>query len=80
MIWRQDRKTLITIKTHIVLEIISIIQGGNFKFLVNPFIDKYSTTTDTKICSGDTSWASKQVEVFIHIFGQGLWFGRRMDW
>ena len=46
---------------------------------VSPFISKYTTTDNVEICTAATAWTSHTGQVYISVFGQGLWFGDRMD-
>ncbi len=40
---------------------------------------EYKSQDDVQICSGATAYTSDEGETFILIFGQGLWFGDRMN-
>lgn len=61
--------------------------GKNFRPLhwadmtcsVSPFLSEYSSTQDIEICTAATAWTDDNGAVFILVFGQGLWFGDRMD-
>ena len=46
---------------------------------VSPFLSEYDTMDDVKICSAATSYTASTGETIILIFGQGLWFGNRMQ-
>ena len=46
---------------------------------VSPFLAEYSEQMNIKICTGATAYTLDTGEVVILIFGQGLWFGDRMD-
>ena len=46
---------------------------------VSPFLSEYESQEDVKICSGATAFTTEEGETVILIFGQGLWFGDRMD-
>ena len=47
--------------------------------LVSPFLSEYTTTDNVEICTAATAWTSHTCQVSILLFGQGLWFGERMD-
>ena len=61
--------------------------GNNFRPLswydlmcsVSPFLFKYTTTANVELCMAATAWTIHTVQVYILVFGQGLWFGDRMD-
>ena len=61
--------------------------GKNFKPLyftsevcsVSPFLDEYNSQDDVPICSAATAVDLDQGQTLILVFGQGLWFGNRMD-
>ena len=46
---------------------------------VSPFLGEYDATENVRICSGATAYTTAEGETIILIFGQGLWFGERMD-
>ena len=46
---------------------------------VSPFLSEYETMEDVKVCSGATAYTGDDGETIVLIFGQGLWFGDRMD-
>ena len=46
---------------------------------VSPFLDEYDSTENIEICSAATAWTDNTGQVFILVFGQGLWFGDRMN-
>ena len=46
---------------------------------VSPFLQEYGSVEDIEICSGATAYTTSLGETIILIFGQGLWFGDRMD-
>ena len=46
---------------------------------VSPFLSEYKSLDDVRICSGATAFTTTDGEVVILIFGQGLWFGDRME-
>ena len=46
---------------------------------VSPFLSEYETMPDVEICSAATAYTASTGETIILIFGQGLWFGDRMD-
>lgn len=46
---------------------------------VSPFLAEYNSVEDIRICSGATAHTLENGETVILIFGQGLWFGERMD-
>ena len=60
--------------------------GRNFRPLfwtgeectVAPFLDEYNEQLNIPICTGATAYTAENGEVFILVFGQGLWFGNRM--
>ena len=45
----------------------------------SPFLSEYESQEDVQICSGATAYTTEEGETIILIFGQGLWFGNRMD-
>ena len=61
--------------------------GSNFRPLfwndiqcsVSPFLDEFGSTENVDICCGATAWTAPSGETLLLIFGQGLWFGNRMD-
>ena len=61
--------------------------GQNFRVLhwtgqectVAPFLAEYSEQQNIQICTGATAYTMESGEVIILIFGQGLWFGNRME-
>ena len=61
--------------------------GNNFRplswsdlmCLVSSFLSEYTTTDNVEICTAETAWTSHTVQVYILVFGQGLWFGGRME-
>ena len=46
---------------------------------VAPFLAEYSEQMNDQICTGATAHTLKNGELVILLFGQGLWFGNRMD-
>ena len=46
---------------------------------VSPLISEYTTTYNVEICTAATAWTSHTGQLYILVFGQGLWFGDRMD-
>ena len=48
-------------------------------FTVSPFLSEYYEQVNIPICTGVTSYTMESGESIILIFGQGLWFGNRMD-
>ena len=44
-----------------------------------PFLSAYSQQENIQICTGTTAFTLDTGEVIILLFGQGLWFGNRMD-
>ena len=46
---------------------------------VSPFLSEYKEQTNVRICTGATAYTKDNGDVIILIFGQGLWFGNRMD-
>ena len=46
---------------------------------VSPFLDEYDSQENVPICSGATAYTAENGETVILIFGQGLWFGERMN-
>ena len=49
------------------------------EYTVPPFVAEYSEQVNTPMCIGATSYTMELREVIILIFGQGLWFGNRME-
>ena len=46
---------------------------------VSPFLAEYSEQVNIPICTAATSYTLSTGEVILLIFGQGLWFGNRME-
>ena len=46
---------------------------------VSPFLAEYSEQINIQICTGATAHTLESGEMIILLFGQGLWFGNRMD-
>ena len=46
---------------------------------VAPFLSEYSQQENIQICTGATAFTLDTGEVIILLFGQGLWFGNRME-
>ena len=46
---------------------------------VAPFLAEYSEQINIQICTGATAYTLETGEMVILLFGQGLWFGDRMD-
>ena len=46
---------------------------------VSPFLSEYKEPLGVPICTSSTAFTLDSGEVIILIFGQGLWFGNRMD-
>ena len=46
---------------------------------VYSFLSEYTTTDNVEICTAATAWTCHTGQVYILVFGQGLWFGDRMD-
>ena len=46
---------------------------------VSPLLVEYYEQENTTICTGETSYTMETGEVIILIFGQGLWFGNRIE-
>ncbi len=46
---------------------------------VSPFLSEYQEQENIQICTGATAYTKENGEVIILIFGQGLWFGNRME-
>ena len=65
--------------THFVGRNIQPISFTSEKFMVTPFSEVYSEQLNIPIFIGATSHRIKLGEVIILIFGQGLWFGNRME-
>ena len=61
--------------------------GSNFRPIyftqhectVSPFLPEYSEQVNIQICTGATAYTAENGEVFVLIFGQGLWFGDKME-
>ena len=61
--------------------------GKNFRVIsftsevcsVSPFLAEYDSVTDVPICTAATAVDLQSGETIILEFGQGLWFGERMD-
>ena len=47
---------------------------------VSPFLPKCLEQVNIQICTGATAYTAENGEVLVLIFGQGLWFGDRMEW
>ena len=46
---------------------------------VAPFLPEYDEQENVRICTGATAYTMDNGEVVILVFGQGLWFGSRME-
>ena len=46
---------------------------------VSPFLDEYDSQENIPICSGATAYTGDNGKTVILIFGQGLWFGERLN-
>ena len=46
---------------------------------VSPFLSEYGTQNDIPICTAATAFDTDDGETIILEFGQGLWFGSRME-
>ena len=46
---------------------------------VSPFLAEYKEQLSIQICTGATSYTLESGELVRLLFGQGLWFGNRMD-
>ena len=55
------------------------LSWSNLMCSVYPFLSEYTTTDNVEICTAATAWTSHTGQVYILVFGQGLWFGDRMD-
>ena len=55
------------------------LSWSNLMCSVSPFLSKYTTTNNVEICTAATAWTSHTGKLYILVFGQGLWFGDRMD-
>ena len=61
--------------------------GKNFRVIsftsevcsVSPFLSEYDSVTDVPICTAATALELESGETIILEFGQGLWFGERME-
>ena len=61
--------------------------GNNFRPLswsefmcsVSPFLSKYSNNDNVEVCTAAPVWTSHTGQVYILVFGQGIWFGDRMN-
>ena len=61
--------------------------GKNFRPLswsdlmcsVPPLISEYTTTYNVEICTAATAWTRHTNQLYILVFGQGLWFGEIME-
>ena len=58
---------------------IRLISFTSEECTVAPFLAEYSEQKNIPIFTGVTSYTMESGEVIIIIFGQGLWFGNRMD-
>ena len=65
--------------THCFGRNIWLIQFTSEECTVAPFLVEYYEQVNIPICTGATSYTIKSGEVMIFIFGQGLWFGNRME-
>ena len=52
---------------------------NNIQCSMSPFLDELGSTENVEICTGATAWTHSSGETIILIFGQGLWFGPRME-
>ena len=55
------------------------ISFSSEEFMVAPLLAEYSEQVTIPICTGATSYTMESGEFIILIFGQGLWFGIRME-
>jgi hypothetical protein len=55
------------------------LQWSDTMCTVSPFLDEYTSMENVEICTGATAWTDDNGQVFILVFGQGLWFGERMN-
>ena len=46
---------------------------------VSPFLAEYSEQINIQICTGATAHTLESGKIIIFLFGQGVWFGNRMD-
>ena len=46
---------------------------------VSPFLPEYDSTENIEICTAATAWTNEDGRTYILVFGQGLWFGDRLD-
>ena len=46
---------------------------------VSPLLSEYTTTDNVELYTAASAWTRHTRQVNILLFGQGLWFGERMD-
>ena len=46
---------------------------------VSPILVEYSEQINIQICTGATAYSLESGEMIILLFGQGLWFGNKME-
>ena len=46
---------------------------------VSPFLSSYENTENVKVCTAATAYTNEHGRTYIMIFGQGLWFGEKME-
>ena len=55
------------------------VMWNNIQCSVSPFLDELGSTENIDICTAATAWTHPSGEKFLLVFGQGLWFGDRMQ-
>ena len=46
---------------------------------VSPFLSSYENTENVNMCTAATAYTNDHGRTYIMIFGQGLWFGEKME-
>jgi len=55
------------------------LEWMNTQCSVSPFLDELGSSENIEICTAGTAWTHPTGETIILVFGQGLWFGSRMN-
>ena len=55
------------------------LHWSNLMCTVSPFLPEYDSTENIEICTAATAWTNENGRTYILDFGQGLWFGDRLD-
>ena len=55
------------------------LHWSNLMRTVSPFLPEYESAENIEIYTAATAWTNDHGKTFILVFGQGLWFGDRID-